>query len=202
MLILVIAAVAGAPAIVGYALERFIETRKLRDATAARNLLAATLANVPGGFVTWFDGGEADISAGLAEMLGSEQAGFDAFLDKFGATDRQQIERLVEGLRLRGEGFSLTLLSIDAGKALRIDGRRARQVPLDVLWVADVTNETAIHSDTAIQLTAAQVERDGYRAMLNALPIMVSRRSRDLSLAQVNKAYLDAINPGVGSDAA
>ncbi|MEK9902043.1 MAG: PAS-domain containing protein, partial [Rhodospirillaceae bacterium] len=126
--------------------------------------------------------------------------GFEAFLGKFGDADRQRVERLVDGLRGRGEAFSLTLLTIDAGQALRIDGRRAREVPLDVLWVADVTNETAIQSDTAIQLTAAQVERDGYRAMLDALPIMVWRRSRDLSLAQVNKAYVDAIGPGAGDD--
>jgi signal transduction histidine kinase len=200
LLILVIAAVAGASAIVGYALGRFYGARRLRDTQAARARLGAALANVPGGFVTWFDGGEAEVSDGLAKMVGGADVGFEAFLGKFGDADRQRVERLVDGLRGRGEAFSLTLLTIDAGQALRIDGRRAREVPLDVLWVADVTNETAIQSDTAIQLTAAQVERDGYRAMLDALPIMVWRRSRDLSLAQVNKAYVDAIGPGAGDD--
>ena len=200
LLILVIAAVAGASAIVGYALGRFYGARRLRDTQAARDRLGAALANVPGGFVTWFDGGEAEVSDGLAKMVGGADVGFEAFLGKFGDADRQRVERLVDGLRGRGEAFSLTLLTIDAGQALRIDGRRAREVPLDVLWVADVANETAIQSDTAIQLTAAQVERDGYRAMLDALPIMVWRRSRDLSLAQVNKAYVDAIGPGAGDD--
>ncbi len=200
LLILVIAAVAGASAIVGYALGRFYGARRLRDTQAARDRLGAALANVPGGFVTWFDGGKAEVSDGLAKMVGGADVGFEAFLGKFGDADRQRVERLVDGLRGRGEAFSLTLLTIDAGQALRIDGRRAREVPLDVLWVADVTNETAIQSDTAIQLTAAQVERDGYRAMLDALPIMVWRRSRDLSLAQVNKAYVDAIGPGAGDD--
>ena len=200
LLILVIAAVAGASAIVGYALGRFYGARRLRDTQAARDRLGAALANVPGGFVTWFDGGEAEVSDGLAKMVGGADVGFEAFLGKFGDADRQRVERLVDGLRGRGEAFSLTLLTIDAGQALRIDGRRAREAPLDVLWVADVTNETAIQSDTAIQLTAAQVERDGYRAMLDALPIMVWRRSRDLSLAQVNKAYVDAIGPGAGDD--
>ena len=200
LLILVIAAVTGASAIVGYALGRFSGARRLRDMQAARDRLGAALANVPGGFVTWFDGGEAEVSDGLAKMVGGADVGFEAFLGKFGDADRQRVERLVDGLRGRGEAFSLTLLTIDAGQALRIDGRRAREVPLDVLWVADVTNETAIQSDTAIQLTAAQVERDGYRAMLDALPIMVWRRSRDLSLAQVNKAYVDAIGPGAGDD--
>ncbi|MEP4377823.1 MAG: ATP-binding protein [Alphaproteobacteria bacterium] len=195
VLILVIAAIAGASAVVGYALGRYSGGRRMRDAEASRSRLGATLATVPGGFVTWLDGGDPVISDGLAAMLDDGRAGFDAFLAKFGEADRQRITRLVEGLQTRGEGFSLTMLTIDAGQALRIDGRRARDVPLDVLWVADVTNETAIQSDTAIQLTAAQVERDGYRAMLDALPIMVWRRSRDLSLAQVNRAYVEAISP-------
>ncbi|MBT3399523.1 MAG: hypothetical protein HN420_06015, partial [Rhodospirillaceae bacterium] len=202
VLILVIAAVAGASAITGYALGRFSGTRQLRDTDASRSRLGATLATVPGGFVTWLDGGDPVVSDGLTAMLDDGVAGFDGFLGKFGEADRQRITRLIEGLQTRGEGFSLTMLTIDAGQALRIDGRRARDVPLDVLWVADVTNETAIQSDTAIQLTAAQVERDGYRAMLDALPFMVWRRSRDLALAQVNRAYVDAINPEAGdSDA-
>ena len=129
-------------------------------------------------------------------MLPEGAEGLDDFFQKFGDSDTQYLGRLIEGLRMRGEEFSLTLLTIDAGQALRIDGRRARSAVLDVLWVADVTNETAIQSDTAIQLTAAQVERDGYRAMLDALPFMVWRRGRDLTLAQVNKAYVVAIHPG------
>ncbi len=199
ILILMIAAVAGASAIVGYALGRFFGGRRLRDTEALGARLGATLATVPGGFVTWLDGGDPAISDGLAAML-DDGSDFDAFLAKFGDTDREQITRRVEGLRTRGEGFSLTMLTIDAGQALRIDGRRARHAPLDVLWVADVTNETAVQSDTAIQLTAAQVERDGYRAMLDALPFMVWRRSRDLTLAQVNRAYVDAISPGARED--
>ena len=198
ILILVIAAVAGASAVAGYALGRYAAVRQSREAEALRARLGATLATVPGGFVTWLEGGSPVISDGLAAMLDDGIEGIDAFLAKFGESDRQRISRLIQGLRTRGEGFSLTMLTIDAGQALRLDGRRARHAPLDVLWVADVTNETAIQSDTAIQLTAAQVERDGYRAMLDALPFMVWRRSRDLSLAQVNRAYLDAINPEAG----
>ncbi|MEK9902015.1 MAG: hypothetical protein VW516_14860, partial [Rhodospirillaceae bacterium] len=89
LLILVIAAVAGASAIVGYALGRFYGARRLRDTQAARDRLGAALANVPGGFVTWFDGGEAEVSDGLAKMVGGADVGFEAFLGKFGDADRQ-----------------------------------------------------------------------------------------------------------------
>jgi len=67
ILILMIAAVAGASAIVGYAPGRFFETRKARDAEASRSRLSATLATVPGGFVTWLDGGDVEIESELDE---------------------------------------------------------------------------------------------------------------------------------------
>lgn len=195
-LILIIAAVAGASAIFGFALARAGEARKLARSQIDHGRLEAILATVPGGYLTWDADGEALASAGLQAMLPADAEGHAEFLRKFGESDAQNLARLIDSLRMRGEEFSLTLLTIDAGQALRIDGRRARNAVLDVLWVSDVTNETAIQSDTAIQLTAAEVERDGFRAMLDALPFMVWRRGRDLTLAQVNKAYVEAIHPG------
>ncbi len=195
-LIFIIAAVAGASAIFGFALARAGEARKLARSQIDHGRLEAILATVPGGYLTWDADGEALASAGLQAMLPADAEGHAEFLRKFGESDAQNLARLIDSLRMRGEEFSLTLLTIDAGQALRIDGRRARNAVLDVLWVSDVTNETAIQSDTAIQLTAAEVERDGFRAMLDALPFMVWRRGRDLTLAQVNKAYVEAIHPG------
>jgi len=201
-LTLIIAAVAGASAIFGFALCRAAGVRRLARSQDLRAQLDAVLATVPGGYLTWKQDGAAMMSDGLREMLPEDADGLQGFLQKFGDTDAQTLERLIDGLRMRGEEFSLTLLTIDAGQALHIDGRRARKSVLDVLWVSDVTSETAVQSDTAIQLTAAQVERDGYRAMLDALPFMVWRRGRDLTLAQVNRAYVDAVHPDVdGEDA-
>ncbi|MBO6782662.1 MAG: PAS-domain containing protein [Alphaproteobacteria bacterium] len=193
--LLIIAAVAGASAVFGFALCRAGTMRNLRRERGAHQRLASILATVPGGFISWDEGGTAEISDGLRDMLGGEESGVEDVLNSFGTSDAQDLERLIDALRTRGEEFSRTLLTIDAGQALRIDGRRSRHADLDVVWVADVTNETAVQSDTAIQLTAAEVERDGFRAMLDALPIMVWRRSRDLSLAQVNRAYVEALHP-------
>lgn len=194
-LILIIVGVAGASAVFGFALCRAGRSRKLAVIESDKDRLDSILATVPGGFLTWGVEDYVVVSDGLRQMLPDGAENLEGFLEKFGETDVQNLTRLIEGLRTRGEEFSLTLLTINAGQALRIDGRRARRAVLDVLWVSDVTNETAIQSDTAIQLTAAQVERDGFRAMLDALPIMVWRRGRDLTLAQVNRAYVDALHP-------
>lgn len=197
LLIVVFAAVAGAALLAGIALARIAgQGRRLRE-QRDRDRLAATLASIPGGYIAWPEDGSEQVSASLADVAGIRgEADFEVLSETLGPADRERLGQLVAGLRRRGEEFSMTLLTIDAGKALRFDGRRARESVLDVLWVSDVTNETAVQSDTAIQLTAAEVERDGYRAMLDALPIPVWRRSRDLSLTQVNRAYIDAVSQG------
>lgn len=204
ILILIIAAVAGASAVFGIAVCRALGARALRRARDAHARLDSILATVPGGFVSWNEDGGAQLSGGLRRTLDLPDDGgadgLDAILGRFGDTDSSHLSNLIEGLNTRGEEFSLTLLTIDAGQAIRIDGRRARDSAVDVLWMSDVTNETAVQSDTAIQLTAAEVERDGYRAMLDALPVIVWRRGSDLSLAQVNRAYVDAIQPGAEDD--
>ena len=127
-------------------------------------------------------------------MLGIEAAsGYAGLREIFAEHDRASLDVKVDALRQRGEEFSVTLLTIDAGRALQLNGRRACSSPLDLLWVTDVTNETATQSDTTIQLTAAEIERDGLRAMLDALPIPVWRRSKNLALAQANRAYMEAV---------
>ena len=143
--------------VVGWLAAAIIVGRQImvaRSASAARDRLAATLARVPGGYVSWFTGDEETISAGLAAMVGLDPAsGYAELREMFADSDRQSLDRTVEALRTRGEEFSLTLLTIDAGRALQLNGRRARTSPLDVLWVTDVTSEMATQSDTAIQLT-------------------------------------------------
>ncbi len=168
----------------------------VRSASAARDRLAATLVSAPGGYISWFAGEDGTLSAGLAEVLGIDAAsGYAGLCEIFADSDRQSLDRMVEDLRRRGEEFSVTLLTIDAGRALQLNGRRSRTSPLDVLWINDVTSEAATQSDTSIQLTAAEVERDGLRAMLDALPFPVWRRGKDLSLAQANRAYVEAAQP-------
>jgi len=129
-------------------------------------------------------------------MLGIDApSGYGGLRDLFSDADGASLDTKLDALRRRGEEFSITLLTLDAGRALQLNGRRARTSPMDVLWVTDVTREAATQSDTTIQLTAAEIERDGLRAMLDALPIPVWLRSKNLALAQANRAYMDAVRP-------
>ncbi len=172
------------------------QSKTARAAATARDKAAATLASVPGGFISWFAGIDETMSPGLAALARIDAtAGYAGLREIFSDADRQSLDRRVENLRQRGEEFSVTLLTSDAGRALQLNGRRSRTSPLDVLWVGDVTSEAAMQSDTNIQLTAAEIERDGLRAMLDALPFPVWRRGKDLALAQANRAYVEAARP-------
>ncbi|MEK9662245.1 MAG: PAS-domain containing protein [Alphaproteobacteria bacterium] len=158
----------------------------------------ATLATIPGAFIVWLADGSEQVSEGMATVLRladgeAVKSGFDGLVEQFGDGDREFLAGHVEGLRRRGEEFSATLLTIDAGHAIRLDGRRARHADVDILWVTDVTSETALQSDTAIQLTATEIERDALKAILDALPFPVWRRSKDLALSQLNRAYVEAV---------
>ncbi|MHA1571578.1 MAG: hypothetical protein ACTSWM_07130, partial [Alphaproteobacteria bacterium] len=161
---------------------------------------AATLEASPGGFIAWSADGMETVSVWLDSLLPAASGGpaLQRLRDLFSAADSALLEKLADSLRQRGEPFSSTLMTQDGGKALLVDGRRARGAAIDVLWVRDVTAETASRSDTALRQAVAEGERDGLRAMLDALPIPVWRRGETLALAQVNQAYLDAVE----SDAA
>ena len=173
--------------------------RRLRGFAGDLLVHRATLATVPGAYIVWLrDGGE-QASPGMAAVLRASDSevaasGFAGLVEQFDDGDRDKLAGLVAGLRTRGEEFTTTLLTIDAGHAIRLDGRRARDAAIDILWVTDVTSETALQSDTAIQLTATEIERDALKAMLDSLPFPVGRRSRDLSLTQLNHAYVEAVD--------
>ncbi|MCZ6455417.1 MAG: ATP-binding protein [Alphaproteobacteria bacterium] len=168
-----------------------------RTALAARDRLSATLTSAPAGYISWFAGEEQTMSAGSAAIVGIDSpSGYAGLRELFADSDRDSLDRMVENLRQRGEEFSVTLLTIDAGRAMQLNGRRARTSPLDVLWISDVTSETATQSDTSIQLTAAEVDRDGLRAMLDALPFPVWRRGKNLTLTQTNRAYMESVRSG------
>lgn len=92
-LILIIAAVAGASAIFGFALCRADEARQLARSRDEHARLEAILATVPGGFLTWDGDGEAVLSDGLRGMLPADTTGTADFLQKFGDADAQYLGR-------------------------------------------------------------------------------------------------------------
>jgi len=194
-------------AVAGFATWAIVASRMARRARAVAADAHATLATAPAGWIAWGEDGPGKASPGLATRLATWMPGQAPDSDPLAALgcllappDAAALAGHVQGLRSFGEEFSTTVLTVDGARALRLDGRRALDAPFDVLWIADVTSETAIQSDTAIQLTAAEVERDGLRAMVDALPFAMWRRGGDLRIAQANRAFVGTVEGG-GTDA-
>ena len=114
-------------------------------------------------------------------------------LKLFDDTTAARLAGLVAALHGRGEEFSETLQAA-AGRAFRLDGRRARTAALDVLSVTDVTEQAAAARATAARLEAAEAAHNNLATMLDGLPLPVWRRDERLALVQVNRAYREAVN--------
>ncbi|MBM3559427.1 MAG: hypothetical protein FJX53_06045, partial [Alphaproteobacteria bacterium] len=192
-------------AVAGFAAWALLANRAAQRARAAVAELRATLATAPAGWIAWDYAGGTRVSAGLAARFAAwdvveEHDALARLTSILPSPAAAGLAGQVQALRAFGEEFTTTLLTSDGARALRFDGQRAADAAIDVLWIADVTSETAIQSDTAIQLTAAEIERDGLRAMVDALPFAVWRRGGDLRIAQANRAFVGAVEDG-GADA-
>ncbi len=170
--------------------------RQLALATANAQVARSTLDCLPGGYIAWFDDGQVHASAGLREALADPdgKVNFAALKAQFSQSDQDELERLTASLRKRGESFSVILTTEDGGRAIRMDGRRARGAPLDVMWVRDATDEASRRSETNVLIELAQRESESLKDMLNALPVPVWRRGDDLSVEGYNAALLRALN--------
>ena len=137
---------------------------------------------------------EGTIAPALAEALGlAPDADWAQFRDRLAGDRRGALDQAVTALHQDGAPFDLTC---DAGEiSLRLCGRRVATAggATDAVWAHDVT--AAAHAlaqaHDATRRTAQQ--RDGFKAMLDALPLPVWRRRADLQLDWCNAAYAEAV---------
>jgi signal transduction histidine kinase len=149
------------------------------------------LATLPEGHWYWASAGDSgSASQGLRSWLGLGAEGpvaFDAVLGRF---PNVGLDAAVQALRSAGTRFTIDL----SGDGTAI----ARGAPVAdggaVVWFVDA-------SPVAANLRSARDERDGFRAILDALSFPVWRRGADLSLDWCNKAYADAVEAADGADA-
>ncbi|HEU0218861.1 MAG TPA: ATP-binding protein [Stellaceae bacterium] len=157
-----------------------------RDAAEKRSArLAAVLDTAPlAGFVWRADGDETALGS-LPESSTPSFAEFRARLDSDRAA---RLTAAVEALRTTGGAFADTV-SLADGSAYAVTGRRAPSGD-SVLWLSDISRTRAVEAAHALsQSTASAV-----RAMLEAMPVPVWRRDRNLALVDCNAAYAAALD--------
>ncbi len=147
----------------------------------------------PGG--PWVHGQPALMAA--LGLNGQTEAALGAIPDAFEAADAKRLSAALAALRNQGDGFELRLQCKDGGRVLEVRGARATgatgatgaaqdtrgaESSADVLWFHDVTE--------VVRKTAhARAERDGYKTLLDDLPLPIWRRDQELNLVYCNRAY-------------
>jgi signal transduction histidine kinase len=159
---------------------QLIGARAARDsADRVRGGLAALLDTVPLTAFRWDrDGAEAPGRAGP----------FDRFLAGLDPADATRIGAAIEGLRQRGAALDATIAT-PAGMAYTIEGRNTAHGET-VLWLAD---DSPAHRAEASRAAAAALA-GGLRETLDAIPVPVWRRNRDMVLIDCNAAYATALD--------
>ncbi len=102
----------------------------------------------------------------------------------------QQLERVVERLRLRGEAFRLPLVTL-TGRHLEAEGRAV--AGRAVLRIRDVSGDRLELTRLREAYGQVMIERDGLRAMLDAAPGPAWLRDGQGRLTWVNRAYVRAV---------
>ena len=165
---------------------RLSAAEAMRDAAEKRSArLAAVFDAAPlAGFAWRADGDE----TALGSLPGASAPSFAEFRARLDSDRAARLAAAVEALRTTGSAFADTI-SLADGSAYAVTGRRAASGD-SVLWLSDISRTRAIEAAHALsQSTASAV-----RAMLEAMPVPVWRRDRNLALVDCNAAYAAALD--------
>ncbi len=164
-----------------------------REAMAARDgaendraAMAALLGALPVAALYW----RADSEENALGRLPGGAAGFSyaSFLGGIDIADRTRLAAAVDDLKRRGTAFTAAV-SAPGGAAYEIEGRRTANGD-SVIWLADVS--TIRRAEAA--RGAALDDVAGLRTMIEALPMPVWRRDRNLRVIDSNNAYAAALD--------
>jgi signal transduction histidine kinase len=164
---------------------RLSTAEETRDAAEKRSAaLSAVLDIAPiAGFVWRTDGSEAVLGS-----LPGTSPSFADFRRRLDPAHAAWLATAVEALRTAGGAFADTV-TLGDGSAYAVTGRRAEGGDC-VLWLTDISRTRAIEAaHTLSQSTASAI-----RAMLEAMPVPIWRRDRNLALADCNTAYATALD--------
>ncbi|MFN4088921.1 MAG: ATP-binding protein [Alphaproteobacteria bacterium] len=158
------------------------------------------LGRAPVAYIAWDRTGDDEYhSAGLPLLIGlhpTTAVSWNVLRGRLAPADGAMLEDAVAALLQGGEPFATTVRTVDGERARAVSGMRADQGVrrMDVLWIADATAASAPAARFAADARALREERDRFLTLLDAMPLPVWQRARDLSLAFCNRAYAAAVD--------
>jgi signal transduction histidine kinase len=136
-----------------------------------------------------------DIGVLAAQTTPRRALAFGTWLDPEQA---QTMERAVETLRSRGEGFAMMLTTL-SGRPIEASGRALGGRA--VLRLKDVSGTERELADLSARYADLQREVDGLRALIEALPAPIWAREEGGRIVWVNGAFAHAVEATDGVDA-
>ncbi len=141
-------------------------------------------------------------SASLAQALGVPgELSWHGFRRHISDETGPSLDAGLGALHRDGEPFEVSVETADGKHCLRLAGRRTvtdDDIASDIVWACDDTGWSHALGEAQDSAALLRKERESFESVLDALPIPVWRRRRDLSIAWCNSAY----GKIVGRDAA
>jgi signal transduction histidine kinase len=175
-------------------------SQELTDVRAKLDRASVFLSAEPQIVIAWNSAaGEPDIEGDLSLVADSPAArrvlGFGSWLAPVAA---QQMDRCVERLRTRGEGFRMALSSL-AGRHLEAEGLAV--AGRAILRIRDVSGDRLELTRLRDRYSRTLSDLEALRAMLDAIPNPVWMRDAAGQLAWVNSAYVRAVEASDSTEA-
>jgi signal transduction histidine kinase len=170
--------------------------RRADELRLALDRAEALLASDDSKTIVWDSSeGEARAIGTLPERVGApfEQGDFLAFERWLSPDSAVRLEEAVEQLRAYGEAFQL-MVRARTGAALEVVGRTSGKRALARFH--ELTGERRSFAELKEQAAYVVTEVAALRALIQALPMPVWRRSRHGRLTWVNPAYAQAVGAG------
>ena len=166
---------------------------------AEKARLEAFLDAVPGEYCGFAPDGTLAYSEEFCRLLGLEDIkNITDIQNAIAPGDAAALEGLYARLAEQGETFSVTVQTADHGKTLKLSGTRGRDrensQQFDILWLEDITAETARTRTHEARLTALQQNRDRLQMALDRVSLPLWMRNAQTDIVWCNRAYAAALD--------
>lgn len=188
------------PGIVTPLLDSIIPSRKReRKYRANSNRLEAFLRALPFEYCGWNAHGVQALSSGFGQIFDIDKVkSIEDIQDALEPGDAAALEALYNNLSEYGRDFDLTVTVPMTRKTVRLTGRRgslaAGEELFNVIWTLDITDYSNKITDALTSLETIELREQEFRSTLNALPMPVWIRDKDLEITWVNKVYTEVVN--------
>jgi PAS domain-containing protein len=164
--------------------------------------LEAFLTAFPGDYCGWSPDGSVIYSAGFCALLGLERIGsIHDIQNSLNVSDAAALEGVFNTLKETGRAFTLTVLTNDGTKALKISGTRGNSLDAKdhfiTLWAEDVSESHFAQTAQDTQMSTLSAAHNTLDCVLKVIPWPIWKRDNKGALIWCNARYADFVGQDI-----